>query len=87
MASESGTLYIGVTNYLERRVAQHKQKTVDGFTAKYNVKKLVYFEPFGEVRAAISREKQLKKWTRAKKITLIEKVNRQWRDLSDDFPH
>jgi len=86
MASESGVLYIGVTNHLESRTTQHKQKQVPGFTSTYNVTKLVYFEPFGDVRSAIAREKQLKRWRREKKVTLIESINPTWRDLSEDFP-
>ena len=87
MASESGVLYIGVTNHLDFRIAQHKQKLVPGFTSKYNVTKLVYFEPFADVRNAIAREKQLKRWRREKKIFLIERLNPNWRDLSQDFSH
>jgi putative endonuclease len=86
MASESGVLYTGVTNHLESRTVQHKQKLVPGFTSIYNVTKLVYFEPFGDVRNAIAREKQLKRWRREKKVALIESVNPTWRDLSEDFP-
>ncbi len=86
MASESGVLYIGLTNHLESRTAQHKQKQVPGFTSIYNITKLVYFEPFGDVRNAIAREKQLKRWRRAKKVALIKSVNPTWRDLSEDFP-
>ncbi len=85
MASESGVLYIGVTNHLESRTAQHKLKMNSGFTSKYNVTKLVYFEPFTDVRYAIAREKQLKRWRREKKVALIERVNPTWRDLSLDF--
>jgi len=86
MASESGVLYIGVTNHLESRTARHKQKQVPGFTSTYNVTKLVYFEPFGDVRDAIAREKQLKRWRRENKVALIESVNPTWRNLSEDFP-
>jgi putative endonuclease len=85
MASESCALYIGMTNYLNRRVAEHKREQVSGLTAKYNIKKLVYFEGYSEVRSAISREKQLKGSLRAKKIALIKRKNPMWRDLSDDF--
>ena len=85
MASESGVLYTGVTNHLEFRTIQHKQKVTPGFTSKYNVTKLVYFEPFGDIRYAIAREKQLKRWRREKKVTLIEQMNPKWRDLSLDF--
>jgi putative endonuclease len=82
MASLSGVLYIGVTNDLERRVFEHKNKAVPGFSARYNVQKLVYFEFFADVRAAIAREKQLKGWLRKRKIALIESTNPQWNDLS-----
>ena len=82
MASESGVLYIGVTNDLERRVIEHKKKMVPGFSARYNVQKLVYFELFSNVNAAIAREKQLKGWLRKRKVALIESVNLHWNDLS-----
>ena len=82
MASASGVLYIGVTNDLDRRVFEHKKKRVPGFSARYNIHKLVYFETFGDVRAAITREKQLKGWLRARKVALIESTNPQWTDLS-----
>jgi putative endonuclease len=85
MASASGVTYTGVTGHLERRVTQHQQKLVPGFSRMYNTTKLVYFEPFNDVRTAIAREKQLKRWRREKKVTLIEKQNPQWRDLSADF--
>jgi putative endonuclease len=86
LASASGLLYIGVTNHLERRVAEHKQRHCSGFTKKYEVFRLVYFEPFGNVRNAISREKQLKRWRREKKLGLIRATNPKFRDLSKDFP-
>ena len=76
-----GTLYIGVTNDLVRRVFEHKNKLVSGFTKKYGVSRLVHFETFHDVRNAIAREKQLKKWRRAWKIELIEKSNPHWLDL------
>ncbi len=85
MASASGVLYTGITDHLERRVTQHKQKLTPGFAATFNTTKLVYFEPFSDVRDAIAREKQLKRWRREKKVALIEKLNPQWRDLSEDF--
>jgi putative endonuclease len=85
MASASGVLYTGVTSYLETRVTQHKQKLFAGFSAKYNTTKLVYFEPFSDIRNAIAREKQLKRWRREKKVFLIERANPTWRDLSADF--
>ena len=75
MASASGVLYIGVTSKLESRTAEHKQKIIEGFTSKYNVTKLVYFEAFGDIRNAIAREKQLKRWRREKKVALIERRN------------
>ncbi|SEJ86427.1 putative endonuclease [Deinococcus reticulitermitis] len=80
----NGTLYIGVTNNLARRVWEHRQKVVPGFTQKYNLTRLVYFEETTDVRSAIAREKQLKGWLRAKKVALIEGMNPQWRDLYGD---
>lgn len=76
-------LYIGVTNNLIRRIYEHKQKLVDGFTAKYNLKKLVYFEEFENVTDAIAAEKKVKGWIRKKKISLIESKNPLWEDLSE----
>jgi putative endonuclease len=76
-----GTLYIGVTNDLIRRVAEHKLKSVESFTKDYNVVRLVYFEQFDDPENAIKREKRLKKWKRAWKIALIEKDNHDWNDL------
>ena len=78
-------LYTGVTNDLERRLYEHKQKLVDGFTKKYNVNKLVYFDGTTDVNAAITREKQIKGWTRQKKIDLIEGINPKWLDLAEQF--
>jgi len=74
-------MYIGVTNDLIRRVYEHKSKQVDGFTKKYNVNKLVYYEEYNNASDAISREKQLKGWIRAKKNALIETINPKWDDL------
>ena len=74
--------YIGVTNDLERRLYEHKNELADGYTKKYHIHKLVYYEYTGDVRAALEREKQLKGWTRAKKNALIEKENPLWEDLS-----
>ena len=85
MSSKSRTLYVGVTNNLERRVLQHRRKLLLGFTARYNITRLVYFEAFGEIRAALAREKQIKSWGRMKKIALIESANRDWKDLSVDW--
>ncbi len=78
-------LYIGVTNNLQRRVYEHKNKLLEGFTSKYNVDKLVYFETFSEAKQAIEREKQLKGWKREKKNFLIEKENSKWLDLSKQW--
>ena len=77
------TLYIGVTGNLERRTYEHKAQLVDGFTKRYNLHKLVYYECTENVHSAIAREKQLKGWTRAKKNALINSVNPNWNDLSD----
>ena len=79
------TSYIGVTSKLPERVWQHKQKAVDGFTKKYNLTKLVYYEVFDTAYDAISREKQLKKWSRKKKVDLIRKQNPKFKDLSEDL--
>jgi putative endonuclease len=75
-------MYVGVTNDLERRVYEHKQKLVEGFTEKYNVEKLVYFEETEDINAAIAREKEIKKWRREKKNNLVNGLNPDWRDLS-----
>src|SRR5690242_17095021 len=83
MASASRVLYIGVTNNLMRRVFEHKNKLIDGFTQRYNVNRLVYFEECGDILNAIEYEKKLKGWTRAKKIALIESSNRDWKDVSE----
>jgi len=82
MANRSRTLYTGVTNDLERRAYEHKKKLVPGFTAKYNIDRLVYFETAEDVHAAIFREKQIKGWRRGKKLALIESVNPGWNDFS-----
>jgi len=81
----NNVLYIGMTNHLERRLYEHKNKLVSGFTQKYNVTKLVYFEHISDVKIAITREKQLKKWRREKKNNLIEALNPEWKDLSDEW--
>ena len=80
-ASISRVIYIGMTGNLPRRIWEHKNKIVEGFTKKYNVNRLVYFEQTGDVMSAIAREKQLKKWRREKKIKLIEGMNPSWKDL------
>jgi putative endonuclease len=83
MSNESRMLYVGVTNGLHKRVFQHKSKLMPGFTQKYNLYKLVYFEEFGDIRAAIAREKQIKGWLRSKKVALIVAMNPQWKDLAE----
>ena len=85
LASQSRVLYIGVTNNLERRLFEHRQKLVPGFSRKYSVTQLIYFEVSGDIRAAIAREKQLKGWRREKKVALIESLNPQWEELSDQW--
>ena len=82
---DDSVLYIGVTSNLPRRLYEHRNGLADGFTKRYNVHKLVYFEYTKDVYSAISREKQLKKWSRSKKNGLITDMNPQWRDLSDDW--
>lgn len=78
-------MYVGVTNNLERRIYEHRNKLVDGFTKKYNVEKLVYFETASDVLAAIEREKQIKKWRREKKNQLVVGMNPEWKDLSVEW--
>jgi len=85
MASRSRTLYVGVTGNLQKRVFEHKWKEHDGFTARYNCDRLVWFERYQDVQRAIAREKELKGWRRAKKIALIESANAAWVDLSHDW--
>ena len=85
VTNRSKTLYTGVTNDLERRVFEHKHHLVEGFTKRYNITKLVYYEETNDVKEAISREKQIKEWLRRKKIALIESVNPEWTDLSEDW--
>ena len=85
LTNKSGTLYTGVTNNLTRRVFEHKNGQVDGFTKRYNLKYLVYYEATNDVHAAIAREKQIKGWLRVKKLALINSVNPEWRDLSEEF--
>ena len=81
----NGTLYVGVTNDLERRVYEHKENLIEGFTKKYDVHILVYYEDTGDVNIAIAREKVLKKLNRIEKIKLIENINPDWKDLSLEF--
>ena len=83
-SQRNGTLYIGVTSDLIKRIWEHKNDLVEGFTQKYKVHQLVYFEQHQDMLAAITREKQIKKWNRAWKLRLIERENPEWRDLADD---
>lgn len=85
MCSNSGTLYIGMTNSIYRRALQHKRGEIEGFAARYNCTRLVYYETFDDVRKAIDREKQLKRWVRRKKIALIESRNPRWADLAEKW--
>ena len=78
-------LYVGVTNDLKRRIYEHKNKLIEGFTKKYNVKKLVYFEKFYRINDAIKREKELKGWTRERKNALVDSINPKWLDLSIEY--
>ena len=81
----NNTLYVGITNNLQRRLYEHKHKLIKGFTEKYNINKLVYYECTSDVLSAISREKQLKGWKKIKKINLITSINPQWNDLSKEW--
>jgi putative endonuclease len=85
MTNKSRTLYIGVTNNLMRRVYEHKHKLVPGFTSKYNIQFLVYYETGNDINEAIAREKQIKGWLRSKKIALIDSMNPKWKDLSEEW--
>lgn len=85
LASRSGVLYSGITNDLENRVRQHREKITPSFTSRYNVNRLVYFELFGDVRLAIAREKQIKRWRREKRVALIESKNPKWADLYEEL--
>jgi putative endonuclease len=82
LAGKSAVLYTGMTNNLERRMREHRQKVVPGFTKRYNITKLVWFEVHGTASSAIEREKQIKNWNRAKRMALIERSNPHWTDLS-----
>jgi putative endonuclease len=81
LTNKSFTLYIGVTNNILRRVWEHRNKLIDGFTKKYNIYKLIYLEEYFDIRSAIDREKQLKSWSRKKKISLIKTINPDFREL------
>jgi len=85
LASKTRVIYIGVTNHLERRLRDHLTKNTDGFTARYNVNRLVWYETFSNIREAIAAEKKLKGWTRKKKTDLIEETNPDWKDLSETW--
>jgi putative endonuclease len=85
MANHSKMLYTGVTNNLERRVFEHKNHVIQGYTNKYNIIKLVYYDLTNDVNEAIRREKQIKGWVRKKKIALIESINLTWKDLSEEW--
>jgi putative endonuclease len=86
LASRSRTLYVGVTNDLERRVDEHKRGLLPGFTSRYRVSRLVYFEATENVESAIAREKEIKRWRREKKVALIESSNPTWDDLAAEWP-
>lgn len=83
MASTSGVMYVGATSDLKKRIYEHRTDAVEGFTKKYKCHKLVYYEITDEIMSAIEREKQLKKWSRFKKVRLIETMNEKWNDLFD----
>lgn len=85
LTNNSGTLYIGITGNLRRRILEHKNKVVEGFTKKYHIDKLVYFEQTENVISALEREKQLKRWSRVKKMGLINKLNPNWKDLYNEL--
>ena len=85
MTSQSGTLYIGMTNDIKKRVYQHKNHLIPGFTDKYNVDQLLYVETTSDPVSAIRREKQLKKWRREKKVALVHSQNPDWKDLSEGW--
>ena len=85
MANIHGTLYTGVTSDLEKRVYDHKSKLTSGFTKRYNIDRLVYYEETVDIQEAIAREKQVKSWRRAKKIALIQSIKPTWKDLSEGW--
>jgi len=85
VTNQSRTLYVGFTNNIRRRVHEHKNDLVEGFTSRYNMNALVYFESFNDPSYGIAREKQIKNWRREKKLRLIEQENPDWRDLSDGW--
>jgi len=85
MSSKSGTLYVGMTNNIKRRVYEHKCRLIPGFTKKYKVERLLYIETINDPVSAIKREKQIKGWRREKKVALIDSINPRWNDLSRDW--
>ena len=85
MTNKSGTLYVGMTNDIKKRIYEHKNKLIQGFTEKYNITRLAHFETFRDVHSAIAREKTIKGWLRKKKIKLVSQNNPEWRDLSQDW--
>lgn len=85
MTNKSGTLYVGMTNNIKKRIYDHKEKLIPGFTKKYNINRLIYFEAFGDVHSAIAREKTIKGWLRKKKIELVSRTNPDWKDLSGNW--
>jgi len=85
MGSESGTLYVGMTSEIKKRVYEHKNHLIPGFTDKYNIDRLLYVETMGEPTSAINREKQIKAWRREKKVALIDSQNIAWNDISEDW--
>tara|TARA_R110000868_G_scaffold30212_13_gene112040 strand:- start:708 stop:1001 length:294 start_codon:yes stop_codon:yes gene_type:complete len=84
-SARNGTLYVGVTNDLQRRIWEHKSGAIEGFTKRYSVHHLVWFDETSDVNAAIAYEKKIKRWPRAYKLNIIEQMNPQWRDLYDDW--
>ena len=89
LANRAGSLYVGITNELERRVMEHRSGLISGFTHRYSIDRLAYFEDCGEIEEAIAREKEIKGWRRSKKIALIESINPRWEDLGsqvDEIP-
>ena len=85
MGSKTGTLYVGMTSDIKRRVYEHKSHLIPGFTNKYNIERLLYFDTISDPASAINREKQIKTWRREKKVALIDSVNPSWEDLSEDW--
>ena len=85
MTNRFGTLYVGLAGNLRKRVHEHKSKMIPGFTSRYNIDRLVYFETFGDIHSAITREKSIKGWVRSKKVALINTANPNWLDLSEEW--